>query len=345
MKQLLATTAIIVGFALPMAAMAQSSGTTGADTPQDSSGTDSFMAGRAPLDVFASDLVGQAVYARRPTTPASDSGDQAANALSAGQVDGTQTTAQPEGGHIPEAYAARNSDGTNNLALMNEADLEGLDNIGQVDDIVLSNDGRVLALVVNVGGFLGSGDQHVALTMNQVSYAADAADPARIYVVVTTPSDSLANAPAFTRDRADGQSGPQGTQTAQGATNAGTDAMTQNHEASAGRAAFVAPDMARDGYDQIGIAEISADMLVGKAVFGTDEGSVGTIDDLILSESGAISNVIIDFGGFLGIGSSQVSVGFDELTFLSNPGRSDLRIYIDATKEQIQAQPQYRAGN
>lgn len=55
--------------------------------------------------------------------------------------------------------------------------------------------------------------------------------------------------------------------------------------------------------------------------------------------------VILDFGGFLGMGTSQVNVGFDELTILTDEGRTAVRVYIDATKEQIQAQPQYRAVN
>ena len=58
-----------------------------------------------------------------------------------------------------------------------------------------------------------------------------------------------------------------------------------------------------------------------------------------------ITEVIIDFGGFLGMGTSQVSLGFDELTILADEGRSDVRVYVDATKEQIQAQPEYRAAN
>lgn len=343
MKYLLATTALVVGFGLPTGTMAQTNTNPGASTSGQASGGDSFMAGRAPLDVFVSDLMGQPVHARRPAASDAQTGGQSSGAADAGQTSGSQTTAQPPGGHIPEAYAAQNSDGTNNLGLMSAADLEGLDNIGQVTDIVLTNDGQVRALVVGVGGFLGGGDQDVALTMDQVSFAADSEDPSRIYVVVTTVSDTLSSAPAFSRDRASAEGGQQsGGQTTEGASDGGA---AQGQPSGTGRTAFVAPTMAHDGYDQIGISEISSDRLVGEAVFGTDEGSVGTIRDLILDDSGAITNVIIDFGGFLGIGSSQVSVGFEELTFLSNVGRSDLRIYIDATKEQVQAQPQYRAGN
>jgi sporulation protein YlmC with PRC-barrel domain len=86
-------------------------------------------------------------------------------------------------------------------------------------------------------------------------------------------------------------------------------------------------------------------MLVGKDVYGLNENSVGTIDDLILDDEGKVANVIIDFGGFLGMGTSQVSIGYDELTVLANDGRADVRVYVDATKEEVQAQPKYSAEN
>jgi hypothetical protein len=86
-------------------------------------------------------------------------------------------------------------------------------------------------------------------------------------------------------------------------------------------------------------------MLIGAEVYGVNDESVGSIDELIVDDKGVITNVIVDFGGFLGLGTSQVQVGFDELTVLANDGRNDVRVYIDATKEQIQAQPQYRPAN
>ena len=49
--------------------------------------------------------------------------------------------------------------------------------------------------------------------------------------------------------------------------------------------------------------------------------------------------------GFLGIGSSQASLNFDELTILTTDGFDDVRIYVDATRDQIQNLPQYEASN
>lgn len=41
--------------------------------------------------------------------------------------------------------------------------------IGEIDDVLMSNDGRVAALVVGVGGFLGIGEKHVIVPFNAVT--------------------------------------------------------------------------------------------------------------------------------------------------------------------------------
>jgi sporulation protein YlmC with PRC-barrel domain len=237
------------------------------------------------------------------------------------------STGKDESGLVAEAYAAKNSDGSNNMDLMSAADLDGMDNIGQINEIVLSNTGEVRALVIGVGGFLGVGEQDVAVTMDQVSFASNAENRSEIYVVVNTHADMLKTSPKYERSAMV------------------TDDAAEASTAAADRTAFVAPEVARDGYNQVAVTEVSSEMLVGKSVYGRNDNSVGTIDDLLVDDQGAVTSVIIDFGGFLGMGTNQVSVGFDELTILADEGRSDIRVYVDATKEQVQAQPRYEATN
>lgn len=73
--------------------------------------------------------------------------------------------------------------------------------------------------------------------------------------------------------------------------------------------------------------------------------SIGQINEIVLPGAGQVRALVIGVGGFLGKGTRQISVGFDELTILANDGRADVRIYVDATKDQVQAQPLYRAPN
>jgi len=295
MKKLLSITALVITLGFPTVSLGQTTQTdANATAPRQNTQVQGFLTQRGTSDLFASELMGHDVYARRTS------------------ADRSRTTGQAPGGQ-----ASPNADGTQDMAKMNRADLEGMDNIGQINEIVLSSNGQIRAIVIGVGGFLGMGERDVAVKMDQVTFASDPENRSEIYIVVNTGAEMLKNSPAYDRT-------------------ARADERTQ-------RSAFTAPQMTREGYDRVAVTDLSSEMLVGKTVYGVNDESVGVIDDLILDDKGAITNVIIDFGGFLGIGTSQVSIGFDELTVMSNPGRTDVRIYVDATKEKIQAQPKYRS--
>lgn len=307
MKSLLSTTALVVALGFPGMILAQTAGTD-AGTAQVRTDMPGFLAARGKSDIFVSELMGHDVYARRTPGPTND--DMAATDDQA-PADTTTT----------------------DMTTMTRTDLDGMDNIGQINEVVLSSDGQVRAIVIAVGGFLGMGEQDVAVTMDQVTFAADPEDRAEMYVVVNTGADMLKTSPRYERGAM---------VTGTGAT---PDTMAATDDTQGDRAIFVAPAITRDGYNTVPKTEMSSELLVGKSVYGVNDKSVGTIDDLILDDQGAITQVIIDFGGFLGMGTSQVSLGFDELTILADEGRSDVRVYVDATKEQIQAQPQYHATN
>ena len=333
MKTLLSTTALLLGLGMPTLMLAQTEAPAEATaTTQAAADMPGFLAMRGEADVFASELIGRDVYARRVVEGSTDT-----------------TATAPTAGTMTQIA---------------RADLDNMDNIGQINEIVLSNDGQVRAIVIGVGGFLGMGEQDVAVTMDQVTFAADPEDRSEMYVVVNTGAEMLKASPRYERNAMTGDA-MTGTANDAAATDttatdttatdttatgtAATDA-TANDTAVTGtttgdRTAFVAPKIDRDGYNPVEVTEMSSEMLVGKTVYSVNDDSVGTIDDLLLDDQGAITNVIIDFGGFLGMGTSQVSVGFDELTILADEGRTDVRVYVDATKEQIQAQPQYRASN
>jgi len=309
MKTLLSTTALVLGLALPTLALAQ----TATDAPAtETTGTDmpGFLAGRGATDIFASELMGHYVYARRSPF--------AADADATTGADDAMTT-------------------------MPAAELDTMDNIGQINEIILAPDGQVRALVIGVGGFLGMGEQDVAVTMDQVSMVWDAEDSTEMYVIVNTGADLLKTSPVFDRGM-----GNTATGAVEGTEQTGTvEAMDQTGTgaATSDRTAFQTPVIERDGYEQLVVTDVSTEMLIGKNVYGLNDDSVGTIDDLLVDDKGLITNVIIDFGGFLGMGTTQVSVGYDEIAVLADSGRSDVRVYIDATKEQVQAQPQYEPMN
>ncbi len=62
-----------------------------------------------------------------------------------------------------------------------------------------------------------------------------------------------------------------------------------------------------------------ASKLVGVNVYNDSNESLGSINDLIVDNSGNIKNVIIGVGGFLGVGERYIAVGFDQLKWSNDP--------------------------
>ncbi len=54
--------------------------------------------------------------------------------------------------------------------------------IGEIDELVLNSEGRVVAAVVGVGGFLGMGERKVAIAYPTLKMARDASGAGRISV-------------------------------------------------------------------------------------------------------------------------------------------------------------------
>lgn len=70
--------------------------------------------------------------------------------------------------------------------------------IGDVDDILLEKDGRVSAVIIGVGGFLGAGEKDVAVPFNALKLTEKDGDR---YLVMNTTKESLEKAPGYTFDR------------------------------------------------------------------------------------------------------------------------------------------------
>lgn len=69
------------------------------------------------------------------------------------------------------------------------------ENIGNVDDLVMTGDGTVEGVVIGVGGFLGIGKKHVAVDMAEIVVEPDASGAPRLRL--DTPREALESAPEF----------------------------------------------------------------------------------------------------------------------------------------------------
>jgi len=86
-------------------------------------------------------------------------------------------------------------------------------------------------------------------------------------------------------------------------------------------------------------AKVAASGIMGRKVLGPDWKEIGRVVDVLLDACSNPRAAVIDFGGFLGVGSRRIAVNWSDLTFPPTGGDADIK--LDLTSEQIQAAPVY----
>ena len=65
--------------------------------------------------------------------------------------------------------------------------------------------------------------------------------------------------------------------------------------------------------DSYARGQLTAEELEGVSVYGAEDDRLGEISNLVLTDDGKISEVIVDVGGFLGLGEKPVALPFEDL--------------------------------
>ncbi len=83
--------------------------------------------------------------------------------------------------------------------------------------------------------------------------------------------------------------------------------------------------------------------ILGKGVRSATGEDMGRIVDVVVDRNGQVRAAVIDFGGFLGVGSRKIAVDWDALKF---PAPSDKSGYVtlEFTRDQLKAGPEYQVG-
>jgi PRC-barrel domain len=83
--------------------------------------------------------------------------------------------------------------------------------------------------------------------------------------------------------------------------------------------------------------------VLGRDVRSPADEDMGRIVDVIVDRTGTVRAAVIDFGGFLGVGSRKIVVDWNALHFGRVANKSD-SITLELTKEQVMAAPEYKDG-
>jgi hypothetical protein len=81
--------------------------------------------------------------------------------------------------------------------------------------------------------------------------------------------------------------------------------------------------------------------VLGRDVRSAADEAMGRIVDVIVDRAGMVRAAVIDFGGFLGVGSRKIVVDWNALHFGRIANKSD-SITLELTKDQVIAAPEYK---
>jgi len=252
-----------------------------------------------------------------------------------------QTSSKPS--DVPAAAAAR--PGTN------MADAKKLigrtvtnaqnETIGEIKSVYISSEGKVDSVMIGVGGFLGVGEREVRLAWKDL-HITDNGEK----VSVNMTKDQLKAVPEYKytdnswRGRVFNDKGPYANdQRAAADVRANTDRTvaanrTMNEEkATNGDRVVSTGDFNVNG-------DMSANALVGAKVRNANGDSVGKVEDLYVNERGTIKTLVVSVGGFLGVGSKDVAVNWNDIKY-SRDGKSVV-LTTGLSTDALKALPDYK---
>ncbi|UVK41978.1 PRC-barrel domain-containing protein [Mesorhizobium sp. AR07] len=203
--------------------------------------------------------------------------------------------------------------------------------IGDVKDIVLTKDGKAKYIIIGVGGFLGLGEKNVAYDFSKAEWVEKKGDR---WLVAKTTKEDLQAQKDFDLKVYD-------TASASNSNNVAATAKNQPAAATTDKTTTAAID--KSSLTEMPMDKISTKDFIGTNVYGADDAKVGEIGDVVMTGDKKVDAVIVNVGGFLGMGEKQVAMGLEKLKFMSDKD-GNRYLYTNFTKAQLEAQTAYDKG-
>lgn len=195
--------------------------------------------------------------------------------------------------------------------------------VGEIDSVIVDTKGKVTSVVLDVGGWLES-DKRISVPWTDLKADADG----KIHTSLTKESAKAAAAYSYKDEKLRGKVLNESGQSyaANEAAEPSTDATTSAEAA---------------GWNADGT--VYASKVAGLSVVNNANDSVGKIGEVLLDPSGKVSGVIVDVGGFLGIGTHPVKLGWNQIKLVNQDGT--LRAVVNLSKDALKQMPEYKASN
>jgi sporulation protein YlmC with PRC-barrel domain len=214
------------------------------------------------------------------------------------------------------------------------------DTVGDVVGVIVAGtNGNIQSLIVDVGSWI-SGKKDVQVPYSGVTQNKDG------NLVVPLTKDQAKSMAAYSysdpglrgKVLSDTGSVYQPSSTAATATTANTttDTATAN---------IMASDTTSGSHDSVMNADgsLNSSEVVGLKVENGNKDNIGKIGELLINKNGRVEGVVVDVGGFLGMGAHPVRLDWKKLQFKQQDG-STIAL-IDASKDSLKAMPEYKTSS
>ena len=197
------------------------------------------------------------------------------------------------------------------------------DTVGEIDSVIVDPKGKVTSVVLDVGGWL-EGDKRISVPWTDLKADADG----NIHTSLTKEAAQAAAGYTYTDEKLRGKVlNENGQFYAANESAEPSTAVTRNAEAAGWNA---------DG-------SVNASKVVGVSVVNNANDSIGKISEVLLDPSGKVAGVVVDVGGFLGIGTHPVKLGWNQIKLINNDG--SLQAVVNLDKNALKQMPEYKASN
>jgi sporulation protein YlmC with PRC-barrel domain len=217
----------------------------------------------------------------------------------------------------------------------NVVDEQGKD-VGDIDSVLIDKDGQVKYVIVGVGGFLGIGEKHVAMKWDDLKITENGE---RVLTNVT--KEQLQALPDYKLPE----------NVTLGTVHSYDEAVRMNQyltEGGIAEAPAAATDTTGtattdiDNETTVTAGGLRASEVVGADVKNPAGDNIGEISEVILRQDGSVNGVVVDVGGFLGVGDRPVLLNWQDLHFTGTTG--GLAVTTTLGNDQLTAFPEFKAS-
>jgi sporulation protein YlmC with PRC-barrel domain len=204
----------------------------------------------------------------------------------------------------------------------NVVDANG-DTVGEIDSVMVGANGEVKAVVLDVSTWLQS-EKLISVPWSELAMTDDGTITSTL---MKDDAKAAADYKYATEDRR------RQVLDEKGEIYAGTGATdTEMATASGGDGTLGTPVKNPDG-------SVNASQLVGLNIEDGEGGNIGEVGEVVIGSSGKLEGVLVDVGGFLGMGTHHVLLNWQDIK-LSGTG-DDVKAVVNTTKENLKSLPEY----